>query len=61
MAQQLLWWDQLLEVVRRRLEKRDEQMVREYLRRTDLATHDLRFAFSPGDRVILRQKIPGKL
>ena len=36
-------------------------MVREYLGRADLAAQDLRFAFHPGDRVILRQKIPGKL
>lgn len=32
-----------------------------YLKRADLAEHDVRFIFSPGDRVLLRQREKGKM
>ena len=60
-AQQLRWWEDVLELARRRLKAGDEAMVREYARRGDLAEQDLRFAFEPGDRVLVRQRVPGKL
>jgi hypothetical protein len=36
-------------------------MKREYLARDNLATHDVRFIFTPGDPVLLKQKVPGKM
>ena len=36
-------------------------MIDEYLRRTTLANYDVRFLFKAGDRVLLKQKRPGKL
>jgi hypothetical protein len=36
-------------------------MVQEYLRRSDLAREDLRYALTPGDKVWVKQRIPGKL
>lgn len=36
-------------------------MVREYLRRKDLSKEDLRFSMEPGDRVMVKQRRPGKL
>ena len=48
-------------MVRARLDARDKAMVREYLSRQDLARQDLRFALEPGDLVLVKQRIPGKL
>jgi hypothetical protein len=36
-------------------------MVREYLRRKDLAPEDLRYSLEPGDKVWVKQRVPGKL
>ena len=36
-------------------------MVDAYLKRRELASHDVRFIFSEGDFVLLRQKRPGKM
>ena len=36
-------------------------MVADYLQRTQLAQHDVRFVFSQGDKVLLRQREPGKM
>ena len=36
-------------------------MVRNYLRKENLALHDVRFLFEAGDRVLLRSRVPGKL
>ena len=41
------------------LEKGDQQMVDNYLRRKNLG-EDLRFALTPGDWVLMRQAVPGK-
>jgi hypothetical protein len=37
LAQQLSWWEAVLQLARRRLTRRDQQMVQEYLRRGDLS------------------------
>ena len=47
--------------VKERLEARDQNMVEAYLKRGDLQTFDVRTCFREGDRVLLRQKRPGKL
>ena len=60
-AQQVLWWDTMVELVRKRLKAQDVAMVREYAKRADLADQDLRFCFEPGDKVLVRQRVPGKL
>lgn len=36
-------------------------MLRAYARRRDLAAHDVRFLFRPGDQVLLRNREIGKL
>jgi hypothetical protein len=36
-------------------------MVAEYLRRSDLSQEDLRYHLEPGDAVLVKQRIPGKL
>ena len=36
-------------------------MVERYLHQKNLAEHDVRFCFNPGDYVLLKQKVPGKL
>jgi hypothetical protein len=61
LAQQLHWWEAVLALVRRRLTARDQAMVQEYLRRTDLAQEDLRYHLEPGDAVWVKQRLPGKL
>jgi hypothetical protein len=43
------------------LGERDRQMVAEYLRRSDLSQDDLRYHLEPGDPVLVKQRIPGKL
>jgi hypothetical protein len=54
LAQQLQWWEAVLQLARRRLAHRDRQMVQEYLRRRDLSRQDLRFSLEPGDAVWVR-------
>jgi hypothetical protein len=51
LAQQLNWWEDVLQLVRRRLTARDQAMVQEYLRRRDLAREDLRYQLEAGDYV----------
>ena len=36
-------------------------MLDQYARRTDLADYDVRFIFSPGDMVLLKQREKGKM
>jgi hypothetical protein len=36
-------------------------MIAEYLRRSDLSKDDLRYHLEPGDAVLVKQRIPGKL
>ena len=36
-------------------------MVRNYLRKENLALHDVCFLFEAGDHVLLRSRVPGKL
>ena len=36
-------------------------MVHNYLRKENLALHNVRFLFEAGDRVLLRSRVPGKL
>lgn len=61
LQQQLRWWDSAVAQVRQRLSARDVQMKDEYSKRPDLAAMDVRYAFTPGSLVIMKQKRPGKL
>lgn len=36
-------------------------MLESYLKRADLARHDVRFVFAAGDGVLLKQREPGKM
>ena len=42
-------------------EKYDAVMVCNYLRKENLALHDVHFLFEAGDRVLLRSRVLGKL
>ena len=55
-----LWWDQTILKLRERLRKLDSNMQRAYMARRDLGRVDLRTILTPGVRVIMRQKQPGK-
>ncbi len=50
-----------MQLARRRLTLRDQQMVKEYLQRTDLAQQDMRHLLEAGDKVWVKQRMPGKL
>ena len=39
----------------------DRQMVKQYLRRSNLAAVAIRFLFRAGDKVLLKQRLVGKL
>ena len=54
-------WGDVLHEVRARHAKYDAKMIADYLRHADLNEKDLRFVFQPGDRVLLKQRKPGKL
>ena len=54
-------WREIFQEIKERHDQYDRKMVREYLRRQRLAEHDVRFLFSPGDKVLLRHVVPGKL
>ena len=54
-------WREIFREVRERHDRYDARMVRDYLRRQNLANHDVRFVFTAGDKVMLRHRVPGKL
>ena len=54
-------WRDVFKEITARHEKYDAAMVRNYLRKENLALHDVRFLFEAGDRVLLRSRVPGKL
>ena len=54
-------WDDLYEIVRARQKTYDAKMLEQYQRRSDLADYDVRFIFSPGDLVLLKQREKGKM
>lgn len=54
-------WAKILEEVQERQARYDKRMLKSYYRRRDLAEHDVRFIFRIGDRVLLRQRAPGKM
>lgn len=54
-------WEELYREVQVRHRAYDGAMREAYLRRPDLARFDVRFIFSPGDRVLLRQREKGKM
>ena len=47
-------WGDLHNEVRTRQKAYDAKMLEQYERRSDLASFDVRFIFSPGDLVLLR-------
>ena len=47
-------WGDLYRELASRQRRYDAGMLEQYQRRTDLATYDVRFIFSPGDNVLLR-------
>lgn len=47
-------WNEVFAEITERHQQYDRKMVDEYLRRNTLAEHDVRFVFSPGDKVLLR-------
>ena len=53
-------WQLALDDIVERQSRYDAKMIREYARRAKLADFDVRFLFRPGDRVLLKQKTPGK-
>lgn len=55
------YWQYVFDKLAHRQNRYDSRMIREYARRADLARYDVRYLFSPGDRVLLKQKRPGKL
>ena len=54
-------WDDIFTEVRHCHSHYDRQMVRQYLRCSDLAAVDVRFLFKVGDTVLLKQRRVGKL
>ena len=54
-------WHDIFKEIAARHEKYDAAMVRNYLRKENLALHDVCFLFEAGDRVLLRSRVPGKL
>ena len=54
-------WDDIFAKVQRRYSHYDRQMVRQYLRHSDLAAVDVRFLFKAGDKVLLKQRLVSKL
>ena len=54
-------WEDLYQEVGRRQKAYDQRMLEQYQRRSDLADFDVRFIFSPGDMVLLRQREKGKM
>lgn len=54
-------WAPLYQEVQERQKAYDARMYEAYQRRTDLAKMDVRFIFSPGDRVLLKQRERGKM
>ena len=47
--------------MRQKLKEKDVKMVYHHQRRKDLAALDLRHSLVAGDRVLMKQKLPGKL
>ena len=60
-ASQLRWWEEMEAGIRAKLQENDQKAELAYQKRGDLADFDGRFAYKPGDLVLMRQKIPGKL
>ena len=54
-------WEDLYQEVRVRQRKYDAKMLEQYQQRSDLAEYDVRFIFSPGDMVLLKQREKGKM
>ena len=54
-------WDDIFAEVQCRHLHYDRQMVRQYLRCSNLAAVDVRFLFKAGDKVLLKQRLVGKL
>ena len=59
--QELGIWRDIFKEIAARHEKYDAAMVRNYLRKENLALHDVCFLFEAGDCVLLRSRVPGKL
>ena len=57
---QMRWWDEAAELIRERLRDRDRRMLESYMRAQPGLGADVRFAFSPGDLVILRPALRDK-
>ena len=54
-------WEDLYQEIRVRQKQYDSKMLEQYQRRADLADYDVRFIFSPGDMVLLKQREKGKM
>ena len=54
-------WDDIFAEVQRRHSHCDRQMAKQYLRCNDLAAIDVRFLFKAGDKILLKQRLVGKL
>jgi hypothetical protein len=58
--QAIHYWRETFRLVQDNLVKNDKAMVREYLRRRELADNDIRFIFTKGDPVLLKAKVPSQ-
>jgi hypothetical protein len=55
------WWDQTLGVLRGRLAAKDDEMTRRYMARKDLEDMEIWVDLQPGDKVVIRTALPGKM
>ena len=60
-AHQAAWWDAIIPEYRARLDRADENMIRRHRTSRQRAILDPRYAFKPGDLVLLNYRRPGKL
>lgn len=56
-----VWWDTALEVVRGRLDTTDATMMKRYQARQDLEELGIWVDLAPGDKVVIRTALPGKM
>ena len=54
-------WQEIFQEIKEWHDQYNKKIVQEYLRQQRVAEHNVRFLFSPGDKVLLRHVVPGKL